>query len=711
MSNTGFFGGSYDSKGYADIAKEFAIQACKCADKAKEMHDLILSYIERLEQVEVDLAGAEAIAKYIKDLTDKNEQMASRIEEIYVDVSAAAMTAQRAADEAKKSANSAELSAITAAQSVIAVEGIRESVQDMHDATALNAGKARVEAQKAAASAAAALGSEQNAAFHSERSAISARKSEDAAIEAMHNANQAFVSGGMFKVTADQEYPDITSVTRDTLWIVQVIPEIDPTAIYTFTSGQLVGKSIRQGWHLVYDTPENTWHIIPTGATSVTSVNGHVGEVELDHVDIGVYSIPQIDHLFDQLTAEHMGALPIAGGTMRGEIKLLNDWQGISGSGGEIVLRAHNKLSHLKNGEYYKVYTEEFKPTAADVGAYTSSEVDAKIDAITPSTLGVSNPNLLINGDFSVWQRGGSGQASYGWMGDRWTVIAGGISGNRLTINSGDTKGYASLISLLGGSTKYGALTKAASDTYDYLTITQRIEHWGTFVGKKVTVSGFFRWAGVTFPEGGAGISAVFDKISFRHIDGSTNLHNVETRDILFEDTGVHGFYKFTCTLSIPMSSKASVTCGELIFWLSSSNREWTAFNLASVKMELGTVATPFVPDDPVTNLAKCQRYYNKLEGGLCWSYMADFNASRNTYGLSTRGFQFQEMCKVPNVSIAVDITLDAVTGSSDKSLVKVLSPRKDGVIIGHPANTAGASLKSSFGYIYLSSIVLDAEL
>ena len=32
-------------------------------------------------------------------------------------------------------------------------------------------------------------------------------------------------------------------------------------------------------------------------------------------------------------------------------------------------------------------------------------------------------------------------------------------------------------------------------------------------------------------------------------------------------------------------------------------------------KLELGSVATPFVPPDPATELAKCQRYYQRLSG------------------------------------------------------------------------------------------------
>ena len=31
---------------------------------------------------------------------------------------------------------------------------------------------------------------------------------------------------------------------------------------------------------------------------------------------------------------------------------------------------------------------------------------------------------------------------------------------------------------------------------------------------------------------------------------------------------------------------------------------------VTGVKLEISTVATPFIPDDPATNLEKCQRYY-----------------------------------------------------------------------------------------------------
>ncbi len=36
-----------------------------------------------------------------------------------------------------------------------------------------------------------------------------------------------------------------------------------------------------------------------------------------------------------------------------------------------------------------------------------------------------------------------------------------------------------------------------------------------------------------------------------------------------------------------------------------------------AIKLELGAIATPFVPPDPATELLKCQRYYEKITWGV----------------------------------------------------------------------------------------------
>ena len=128
----------------------------------------------------------------------------------------------------------------------------------------------------------------------------------------------------------------------------------------------------------------------------------------------------------------------------------------------------------------------------------------------------VSNPNLLINPDFAVNQRGVSGTiTTAGYFVDCWKLVSGEV-----TVNSDGT------ITLDG-------------------TISQTLEN---AVGDNATASA------------SAGTASY---------DNSTKT--------------------FTLTAT-----------GENIAW---------------AKLELGSIATPFVPPDPATELAKCQRYYQKING------------------------------------------------------------------------------------------------
>ena len=126
-----------------------------------------------------------------------------------------------------------------------------------------------------------------------------------------------------------------------------------------------------------------------------------------------------------------------------------------------------------------------------------------------------SNPNLLINYDFKINQRGAAGTIStHGYFVDCWKLEDGEV-----TINSGGT------LTLNG-------------------TISQTLEN---AVGANVTASA------------SAGTASY---------DNTTKT--------------------FTLTAA-----------GEVIVW---------------AKLEIGSIATPFVPTDPATELLKCQRYFYRLQ-------------------------------------------------------------------------------------------------
>jgi hypothetical protein len=103
--------------------------------------------------------------------------------------------------------------------------------------------------------------------------------------KAKYNANQTFISGGLFTPTSSQEYPDVSAVVRDTIWIIEFSSHNDT---YTFTGGQLSGDTVKNGDMIFWDTPQNTWSIIPTSISGVLSVNGKPGPAPvITAADIG----------------------------------------------------------------------------------------------------------------------------------------------------------------------------------------------------------------------------------------------------------------------------------------------------------------------------------------------------------------------------------------------------------------------------------------
>ena len=97
-----------------------------------------------------------------------------------------------------------------------------------------------------------------DSAIISEQKAAEAHQWEELA---KSNANQTFVSGGIFDPSGTTEYPDVATIERDTIWIT-VIPEGTPT--YTYTTGVLAGKNTSSGDMILYNTPEYTFTLIPS---------------------------------------------------------------------------------------------------------------------------------------------------------------------------------------------------------------------------------------------------------------------------------------------------------------------------------------------------------------------------------------------------------------------------------------------------------------
>lgn len=231
---------------------------------------------------------------------------------------------------------------------------------------------------------------------------------------------------------------------------------------------------------------------------------------------------------------------------------------------------------------------------ASDVASYVSGKVlpeaesysdDNKTAAIaeakeyTDSV--VSNPNLLINGDFQVWQRGTSFEqraTANAYTADRW--ISGFINDAKTHEIAKDTDGSVK-INPNGG----------------YLSFCQVIENVGNLAGQEVTLSVMAKGNGTS---GGTSYIQIF---LYSGAFNFTNPFASEQNAQISNDN----YEKKTITGTIPEGTK-SITVRVYVF-------QTNIINLKYAKLEVGSIATPLSPRPYAEELAMCHRYFLPITG------------------------------------------------------------------------------------------------
>ncbi len=179
-----------------------------------------------------------------------------------------------------------------------------------------------------------------------------------------------------------------------------------------------------------------------------------------------------------------------------------------------------------------------------------------------------SNPNLLDNPDLKINQRGANTYNTRGYCVDRWRLysLAGNSTVGTITPMS---SGGANIVS---GGTK--------NDAY----IIQYIENTEQLKEKTVTLS-----------------------TKLEMVKGSVNIGQfgndyASTKKYDITQSGVH-------SVTFVWRDSTTDSRNGIILWNGTQECE---FNVEWVKLEIGSVATPFIPPNPATELLKCQRYYWK---------------------------------------------------------------------------------------------------
>jgi hypothetical protein len=220
--------------------------------------------------------------------------------------------------------------------------------------------------------------------------------------------------------------------------------------------------------------------------------------------------------------------------------------------------------------------------------------------------------NAIINGNFDHWQRGTS-FTGFEYGADRWYNVISGSSAtqSRQAFALGQTD--------VPNEPEYFCRTAVTSSAGagNYAILQQRIEDVRTFAGQTVALS---FWAKADAARNIA--------VEFAQTFGSGGSPSSQVDAIGVTTASLTTVWqKFTVTAEIPsIAGKTLGTNGNdhlgLFFWFdagsdfnartNSLGQQSGTFDIAQVQLEAGTVATPFERRPVGTELALCQRYFEK---------------------------------------------------------------------------------------------------
>lgn len=264
-------------------------------------------------------------------------------------------------------------------------------------------------------------------------------------------------------------------------------------------------------------------------------------------------------------------------------------------------------------------------------GAMTQKAVTTELNRLSDNVSQLSNPNLLINGDFRVNQRGLTIYKSQTnaniYSLDHWQIGTNAI-GVTVATKSGEATNY-------GG----GIILSCTSDVpSSYNILRQHIEDYEIFQGKTLTLSCYVS-----------------------NLSGSLNLRIFGTNLIKSQalQSGLN-----IMSVTIPSDITRLYIAISCLGVESSATIEW-------VKLEMGSTATPYSPRPYAEELALCQRYYLKY-------------SPSNKYSLVALGYVYESMIIIYGVTLPVVMrTVPTIQRSGNlyirsRSFTKVIYPTDD---------------------------------
>lgn len=284
----------------------------------------------------------------------------------------------------------------------------------------------------------------------------------------------------------------------------------------------------------------------------------------------------------------------------------------------------------------WKVGGTAVTATAAELNVLDG--ITANVRQLNSSSEDVNSENRIINGDMGVWQRGTSFTTSvYG--ADRWlnSLNGGTVTQSRQAFTLGDTLGTTQPTYFLRQTVSGQTLST------QYANTTQSIEGVRSYAGQTITVLG---WVKVTSGTANMAVEAV----QYFGTGGSpsASVTGISPTTVALTTSWV----PFAVVMAIP--SVAGKTLGsngndylQLNFWTSAGsdfNARTNSLGLQAISVDLWGIhirvgtwtaadAALYRPRDPGTELALCQRYYQRLVADSLFTSFGSGMGSSATQG------------------------------------------------------------------------------
>jgi hypothetical protein len=261
--------------------------------------------------------------------------------------------------------------------------------------------------------------------------------------------------------------------------------------------------------------------------------------------------------------------------------------------------------------------------------------------------------NKIINGDFSIWQRGTTFTGSQ-YTADRWVLSANNtVTVSRQSFNPGSAPvaGYE--------GTHFAKINRTAVTTaYDDYFI-HRIEDVRTFAGQTVTLS---FWAKASTPV----TVAAYMEQWFGSGGSSSPLYIGGT-----SPTVTTSWQRFSAVISVPSITNKTIGTNSFlsVTFTSPVANGNISYDIWGVQLEAGSQATPFHTATPnqQTELAACQRYYYRTTSTGAF---AGIGGNGFTYSTTQANVQVQLPVPMRTYPSSVDVSniryVDSANGAAN---------------------------------------------